>query len=187
MPDIAVELPRILIEAAKGELHATGCVPRPQVHMLAEDMPNPYIGFVTCRSFDRGRDAVAAIGGLGTLPSVMKMTRLMILWESSDLALALDQATVPSPMALMLLDASLSHHALHWHPFKPVPTGRIVNGVPTVQLEWESQQRANDASLPEPITLLLQTWRELRDDNIQETAIALQRSGYELDWIESTR
>jgi hypothetical protein len=67
-----------------------------------------------------------------------------------------------------------------------VPTGRIVNGVPTVQLEWESQQRASDASLPEPITHLLRTWRELHDDDIQETAIALQRDGYKLDWIEYT-
>lgn len=187
MPDIAAEVPRILIEAAKAELHVTGCVPRPQVHMFAEDMPDPYIGFVTCRSFSRGRDAVTAIGDLGILPSVMKMTRLMILWESSDLAIALDRATGPFPMALMLLDASLSHHTLHRYPFKPVPTRQIADDMPTVQLEWEPQQRAENASLPAPITRLLQTWRELRDDEIQETAIALQRSGYELDWIERIR
>jgi hypothetical protein len=54
VPDITVELPRILIEASKAELHATGAVPRPQVHMFAEDMSQPYAGFVTCRRFYRG-------------------------------------------------------------------------------------------------------------------------------------
>lgn len=183
MPDIISKLPRILIEAAQAELHATGAVPRPQVHMFAEDMQNPYIGFITCRRFYRGHDATVAIGDLGVLPSVMKMTRLMILWESSDLAIAMEQGPGPFPMALMLVDASLRRHSLHRHPFEPVPTGRVANGVPTVRLQWERPQLSADTRLPDPITRLLQTWRELRDDDMQETAIALERSGYELDWI----
>ena len=182
MPDIA-EVPPVLIKASKAELYATGAVPRPQVHMFAEDMPYPYIGFVTCRRFYRGHDAVTAIGDLGVLPSVMKMTRLMILWESSDLAAALEQPR--APMELMLVDARFSQHTLHRHPFQPVPTGRVVDGVPAVQLEWETPQRSEDARLPDPITLLLRTWRELRDEDIQNTAIALQQAGYETNWFES--
>ncbi|MFL6111664.1 MAG: hypothetical protein ACJ786_09970 [Catenulispora sp.] len=37
---------------------------------------------------------------------------------------------------------------------------------------------------PDPITRLLRTWREWRDDDIQETGIALERSGYEFSWIK---
>lgn len=183
MPDIIAELPRILIEASKAELHTTGAVPRPQVHMLAEDMPPSYTGFVTCRRFYRGQDTITAIGDLGVLPSVMKMNRLMILWEHCDLATALERETGPFPMGLMLVDARLSHHTLHRHPFEPVPTGQVVNGVPTVRLHWETPQRSENAPLPDPITRLLRTWREPREDDAQETAKALQRAGYQLDWI----
>jgi hypothetical protein len=72
--------------------------------MFAEDMAQPYIGFVTCRQFYRGEDAVNAIGDLGMLPAVMKMTRLIIPWESSDLATALQQEGGRFPMGLMLVD-----------------------------------------------------------------------------------
>jgi len=185
VPDIITELPRILIEASKAELYATGAGPRPQVHMLAEDMSHPYIGSVTCRRFYRGHDVVTAIGDLGALPSVMKMTRLMILWENRDLATALEQEKGPFPWGLMLVDARLKQHTLHQYPFEPVPTGQVVDGVPTIRLQWETPQRSEDARLPDPITRLLRTWRELRDDDMQETAIALQRSGYELHWWET--
>ncbi|TDD85401.1 hypothetical protein [Actinomadura rubrisoli] len=186
MSDVTSQLPRVLIEASKAELHATGAVPRPQVHMLAEDMEHSYIGFVICRMFYRGQDAATAIGDLGALPSVMKMTRLMILWENLDLLTALDQGTDPAPMALMLLDAQFNRHTLYRHPFEAVPTGQVVNGVPTVRLRWEAPQRSHDGPLPDPIIRLLRTWRELREDDMQETAIALQRSGYELNWATPT-
>jgi hypothetical protein len=183
VPDIITELPRILIKASQAELEATGGVPRPQVHMLAEDMEDPYIGFITCRRFYRGHDATDAIEDLGLLPSVMKMTRLMILWESSDLATALEQGQGPFPMALMLVDATLRRHNLYRHPFNAVPTGRVVDGAPTFRLRWETPQEFADTRLPDPVARLLRTWREQRDDDIQETAITLQQSGYELDWI----
>jgi hypothetical protein len=186
VPDITAELPRILIEASKAELQATGAVPRPQVHMLAEDTPNPYTGFMICRRFYRGHDTVTAIGDLGLLPSAMKMTRLMILWENCDLSIALEQGPGPFPMGLMLVDAHLSRHTLHHHPFEPVPTGQVVNGVPAVRLRWEIPQRSENAPLPDPISRLLRTWRELREDDIQETAKALQRVGYELNWVTPT-
>lgn len=184
MLDLATELLSILIEASKAELYATGAVPRPQVHMFAEDLPHPYIGFMICRRFYRGHDAATAIGDLGLLPSVMKMTRLMILWENSDLAIALEQDKGPFPMGLMLVDAGLSQHTLYQHLFEPVPTGQIVDGTPALRLEWETPRRSEGARLPEPITRLLWTWRELHEDDIQQTAIALQRSGYELNWVE---
>jgi len=184
MTDIAAEMSTILINAAKAELHGTGCVPRPQAYMFAEDTP---IGFVTCRRFYTGSDSITAIGDLGVLPSVMKMTRLLILWENSDLEVALDRATGPFPMALMLLDASFKGHTLHRYPFEPVPTGETADGVPTLRLDWKRPLRAKNPSLPDPITRLLRVWRELRDDDIQKTVIALQQSGYELDWFERIR
>jgi hypothetical protein len=184
MPDIVPEMPRLLIEASKGELYATGAVPRPQVHMFAEYTPNKYIGYMVCRRFYRGHDAATAIGDLGVLPSVMKMTRLMILWESGDLATALDRSEGPFPMGLMLVDATLKRHTLHQHPFDAVPTGQVVDGVPAVRLEWETPRRSEGARLPDPIARLLRTWREPRDDDPMKTQIAFEQSGYELYPVE---
>jgi hypothetical protein len=181
VPDYA-GVPNALIDASKAELYATGAVPRPQVHMFAEDMENEYIGFVTCRMFYRGRDAATAITNLGVLPSVLKMTRLMILWENSDLSIALEQGQGPFPMGLMLVDARFDQHTLHRHSFEAVPTGQVVDGVPTITLQWETPQRSENAPLPDPITRLLRTWRELREDDMQKTATALQRAGYKIDW-----
>jgi hypothetical protein len=181
VPDITVELPRILIDASKAELYATGSAPRPQVHMFAEDLPHAYVGFVICRRFYRGHDAVTAIGDLGVLPSVMKMTRLMILWENLDISTALEESG-PFPWALMLVDARLDEHTLYRHPFQAVPTGQVVDGVPSVQLEWEAPQLSENAQLPTPITRLLQVWRELRTGDFQETARELEQAEYELNW-----
>jgi hypothetical protein len=179
-PFTAAAVSRLRLDQAA--LAYLSAVPRPQVHMFAEDMENPYIGFVTCRMFYRGHDAITAISNLGVLPSVMKMTRLMVLWENCDLATALDQEQGPFPMGLMLVDAGFGQHTLHRHPFEPVPTGQVADGVPAITLKWEAPQRSEDAPLPDPITRLLRTWRELREDDMQKTAIALKRGGYEISW-----
>src|SRR5262249_38182496 len=161
-------------DASKEELYGSGCVPRPQVHMFAEDLPVQYIGFVICRRFFRGQDATVAIGDFGILPSVMRENRLMVLWGRVDPALALDQPA-PSPMGLMLVDARFGGHTLHHYPFDPVPTGQVVNGVPTIELQWKPPQRFENAGLPNPVNRLLQTWREPRDQNMKKTARALER------------
>jgi len=179
--DILSKLPSLLIEAAQAELHATGQVPRPQVHMFAQEQEKPYIGFITCRRFYRGQDATVAIGDLGIMPSVMKLTRLMILWEACDLSLAMEQGS--GPMALMLVDATLSRHNLYRYPFNPVPTGRTNKGIASIRLDWETPQQFADTRLPDPVTRLLRTWRELRDGDIRDTWIALEQSGYELDFV----
>jgi hypothetical protein len=90
MPDIVEDLPAILLDVAAAALRQTGFYPRPQVHMFAEDLASPYIGYIVCRPFYRGEDAVTAIAGLGLLPSVMGLTRLLVVWEDRDLRTALE-------------------------------------------------------------------------------------------------
>lgn len=186
MPDIVAELPRMLIESCKAELYATGAVPRPQVHMFAEDVARQYIGIVMCRPFYQGEDTITAIGDLGVLPSVMKMTRLMVLWENRDLTTALQQRQSMSPLALMLLDAQLDQHTLHRYAFDTVPTGNVVDGVPTIRLEWTEPTQQDGPPLPQPLHKLLRTWRELRGGDIESTVTALEQSGYEFGWTKKT-
>ncbi len=81
-------------EAARADadaaLREAGGVPPPAVHILAEDLEQPYVGYLTCRPFSRGADAAAAIAELGELPSVLAATRLVVTWEAQDLNVALE-------------------------------------------------------------------------------------------------
>jgi hypothetical protein len=43
--------------------------------------------------------------------------------------------------------------------------------------------RFEDAELVAPIAMLLRIWREFRQDDIQQTAIELQKAGYKLNWV----
>lgn len=182
MPDITKELPGAVIRSNKEAINATGRMPRPQIHMLAEDMAQPYVGHVVCRRFYQGEDTVAAIGDLGVLPSVMRMTRLLVVWEHLDLRTALLEENDSTGMNLMMLDAQLDEHTVHQHPFEGVPTGEIVDGVPAIRVQWNPPTERKDGPLPRPITRLLDTWREWRSADLQKTAVALQDSGYELYW-----
>lgn len=187
MPDITIELPRLLAETSKETLYATGAVPRPQVHLLAEDMDQPYLGYVVSRPFYRGDDVAVAIGDMGTLASVLKTTRLVIMWEDLDLRTALEESGLTTTMSMMVLEVPFEGHTLHRHPFEPVKTGQVVDGVPTIRLEWGEPQRHENAPLPHPIARLLDMWREFPDGDIEETVTRFQKAGYELNWTRQSK
>ncbi|WP_158854090.1 hypothetical protein [Saccharothrix deserti] len=186
MSDIITELPRMVVHAAKAELYSTGAVPRPQVHLLSGNPDQPYFGYLVCRRFYRGADAAAAITELGALPSAMRSNRLVVFWEHNDLSTALELGGGPFPMALTLVEATLDQYILHWHPFDPVPTGRVVDGVPTLRLEWDEPARYENVPLPEPITGLLRRWRELRG-GANSVALHLEEHGYEFNRVVRSR
>lgn len=182
MSHIADELPSILVQASEAQLRETGFCPRPQVHILAEDMEKPYVGYVTCRYFYRGADAAEAIADLGLMPSVLAATRLIVLWEDCDLRTALEMRGESFATGLVVMDAQLDRHTLHWYPFSVEVGGESSFGIPTVIPRWGAPARFENAELLAPVTTLLRTWRELRRDDIQQTAIELQKNGYELHW-----
>lgn len=182
MPDIVEHLPRILLEAADEQMRADGSSPRPQVHFLAEDMDVSYLGYIVCRRFYRGADAAEALADLGVVPSLVKATRLFLLWDDHDLRTALEiQGEKPVP-GLVIVDARLTGHTLHWHPF----TARIEparrRNAHTIVVTWNKPARYSDVPLPAPIENLLEIWRELRDDDLRSTAIRLEKAGYEFNW-----
>jgi hypothetical protein len=180
--DIVDALSEAILKASEAELRATGLCPRPQVHILAEDMDRPYLGYLVCRDFYRGTDAASAIAALGLLPSVLAATRLLVVWEDRDLRTALELPPGSSTNAIVLLDAHFDRHTLRWHPFDVAVSGTDRHGRPTISLTWRAPARYENVALLEPISALLEVWRELRTDDLQKTAIELQRAGYELNW-----
>jgi hypothetical protein len=85
----------------------------PTVHVLLEGLDPPYVGYLTCRRFLRGRDAHGAVGVMGLLGSMLGASRLVVTYEHADLATALedpraDQATT----GVVVVDAGRDGHTL---------------------------------------------------------------------------
>lgn len=111
------QLKRISLEVARETLRTGFCM-APQVHLFFEP-DDEYIGYVSCREYYRGQDAVAAIGHLGVIAAAMCATRLLVVWEESDLRTSIfgPSATVYAN-GLALLETSLTDHEITRHPFR---------------------------------------------------------------------
>jgi hypothetical protein len=165
--------------AFEGTVSELGVVPPPTLHILAEDLDQPYVGRVVCRPFYRGADAGAAIAGLGELPSVLAATRLVITWEAQDLVVALGGVADPDATALVVLNATLAGHVVHWYP---VRMDLDEHGV--VAVDWGVPAQLHDPPLHAPIADLLSVWREWRDEDIDATARRVQAAGYRTVWAQ---
>jgi hypothetical protein len=179
-----VELVAGIEEAARGALEdllrETGGVHPPTVHILAEDLEQPYVGWLTCRPFYRGADAAAAIAELGELPSVLAATRLVVTWEAQDLNIALEVPPDPENSALVVLDATLTAQVIHWYPLRLRPGTPGERAV--VVAEWGVPVQLRGAPLPGPIAALLAVWRAWRDADLEETVLRLEWAGHRMRW-----
>ncbi|GAA4821220.1 hypothetical protein [Streptomyces ziwulingensis] len=184
MADLVETLSRVLLDTSETLLREQGACPRPQVHVVAEDMEQPYVGFVTCRLFYRGADAAAALANLGLFPSVFRATRLLVVWEDCDLRTALELPGESFPTGVVILDAGLDRHTLNWHPFDIEIGGTSPHGIPTVVPHWGTPARYENVRLLAPIEELLRLWREFRTEDIQETVTELQEAGYEFSMVK---
>jgi len=180
------EIESSVVDAADHLLRTTGFCPPPSVHILAEDIDQPYVGFVSCRPFYRGADAAAAITDLGLLPSVLAATRLVVTWEDCDLRTALQVPGDTFPTAIVPLEADRTDHTLFWHPFDAQPGPRSEVGVPTLQPHWHQSVRYTNPQLLEPVAALLGLWRQVQRDDVERTASDLQRAGYTIRWANRT-
>jgi hypothetical protein len=159
-------------------LRATGEVRPPTMHILCEDMDQPYVGYLTCRPFRRGADAEAAIAEMGSLASAVTATRLVVTWEHQDLMVALDRPG-DHPNAVVIVDADLSgEYTLTWNPFT-IDFGRC--GVATA-VEWGESACFPDASLPEPLIVLLTVWRKTAPPDLESTVVQLETAGHRMRW-----
>lgn len=184
MTDLVASLSRVILESSETVFRSHGFCPQPQVHFLAEDLQQPYIGSVTCRRFYRGADAASAVADLGLFPSVIGATRLLVVWEDRDLRTALELPDAPSANGVVILDAGIDRHTLNWHPFEAEAGDIGPLGIPTVIPHWGTTARYEDAPVLAPITDLLRIWREFRRDDIRETGHRLEEAGYEFQLIE---
>jgi len=164
----------------EAQLRADGGVMPPTVHILAEDLDQPYIGYLTCRPFYRGADASRAIAELGELPSVLAATRLVVVYEAQDLMVALGGPVDPDGLALVVLDATFEQHTARRHPFRLRSGGRLGGG--GVAVEWGPVEVQRGLVVPFVLARLLMAWRELRSGDLEETVTRLETAGHRMHW-----
>lgn len=153
-------------------LRAGAGLPLPMVHMLCADLEAPYVGYLTCRASEAGRDSASAVGLLGRLPAVVAATHLVIVWEYASLHAALEPSGGRAPTGLVAVEASMTDHAVRWHPFR----------VTTDRVEWGTAGRFPDAVLPLPVEDLLSMWRRGIVDDLAATVQMVERAGYLVRW-----
>jgi hypothetical protein len=160
----------------------------PTVHLLPEGLDPPYVGYLTCRPFYRGRDAALAIALLGLLPAALAATRLVVTWENEDLCTALELPRSSGfPNAVIVVDAHRHGHTLRWHPARLRINAPGRAGPPTVTPEWGPVHRDRDVELPGPVAELLEVWRSPRSWSEVELVglyARLETAGYRMRWIQ---
>jgi hypothetical protein len=164
-------------QGTEAALRAGGALMRPQVHLLREELDQPYLGYVSSRPFYRGRDVVTALRGLGEVGSLTRASRLVVAWEHQDLCVALElPGAEDEPNGHVALDVHRdAGHVLRWLPFRLHAGPTRDDGCPTVFPEWGEPVRYPDVALPVPVSALLAAWRAPREWTGAERAAVLER------------
>ncbi|MCH9667024.1 MAG: hypothetical protein K0U76_17235 [Actinomycetia bacterium] len=178
------EVIRRSVAKAAADVLPTGIAPRPQIHVLGDTFDQPYIGYVVCRPYYRGHDAMAAISHLGRIAAAMCATRLVVVWEEFDLRTSILGPSDNYPNGLALLDAEFpSSHNLTWLPFDYYTSARSS----TLGLSWGHPSTQLDIALPEPIPSLLTAWRApapFGQDGVEHTLTEALHDGYEMHFVK---
>jgi hypothetical protein len=175
MVDVIGAVERACLACADAALRSGGFTPEPQVHMLIDDWDQPYAGSVRTRPYRQGIDALRAIVRLGTAPAAIRASRVVLVWEHSDLCTSL-RGPGEYENALVVLEASLSgEHTLRSHPVTLHVGPPMESGRPTVVPEWGAPVTTPDAVLPPVISAVFRVWRALQGD--PDTVFAALHAG----------
>jgi hypothetical protein len=152
-------LDAMAVQAAAEEIRATGrCLP-PRLHVVVDGLELPYVGFLTCRPFYRGDDAITAVGMMGVLGSMLDASRLVLTWEHQDMCAALRLPDAPAGQ--VVLDAHrVGGHVLRWHPVWIDHDPRRPDGQPSAVPVWGPTDVVPDAALPPYAAARVAMWRQ---------------------------
>lgn len=163
----------------------TGVAPRPQIHVIDDTLEQPYVGYVVCRYYYRGRDAMAAISHLGRIAAVMCASHLLVVWEESDLRVSMSGGDPDEhPRGLAVLEAPFlpPTHTLRWQPFQLYTSDGtpLFFTNPAIDVAWGHPSHSSQVPLPEPIETLLMSWRTTPfGQGVQRTLSEAVDAGYE--------
>lgn len=173
---------------ASAEILPLGFAPRPVVHVIDEVLDQPYVGYVMCRPYYRGQDALNATAHLGIIASVMFANRLVVSWDEADLRTSISGPSQHHPTGIAVLDAALTSHALSWHPYAYTPKEQQpTTAAAHLHVHWGQASYHPNAALPEPISALLASWRTPPPISAADVGQFLSEAldhGYEFDMVK---
>lgn len=157
---------RVWVDAVKGvamkaavETFGTGFCMAPTVHMFYEP-EDEYVGYVSCRPYYRGADAQAAIEHLGVIAAAMCATRLLVVWEESDLRASLHGPTFGDPNGVALLEVSLADHEMTWTPYRYLNDHGQAPGMDAnIDITWGAPTVQANVTLMPAVRNLVHAWR----------------------------
>ncbi|MFD6401208.1 hypothetical protein [Nocardia sp. NPDC060249] len=158
LDDTIDAISRASVHATTALLTEHGAAPAPRIYLLDSARPQPLTGYITCRPYRRGRDAHAAITGLGAGARASGATHVVVTWEDADLIASIS-GPGDYPHGLAILAADIAHHRLTRHPFTPNLNSPNRSGAPTVTPAWHRADTIEAHPLPPCISTLLQIWR----------------------------
>lgn len=175
------------VEAAAEEIRTSGsCLP-PRLHLLVDGPELPYVGYLACRRFYQGDDAIKAVGMMGAMASLLGASRLALTWEHQDMSAAL---RVPdAPAGQVVLDADRSgRHVLRWHPVWIEQDPQHRDSASGMTPLWGPTDVVPDADLPPFAGACLAAWRQPAEKLTGPQLLArtgwFEANGYAMQWVQ---
>ncbi len=159
----------------------------PRLHLLVDGPELPYVGFLACRPFYRGDDAITAVGMMGVMASMLGACRVALTWEHQDMSAALRLPDAPAGQVVLDAHHLGGRHVLRWHPVWIDPDPQHRDGTSGVTPVWGPTDVVPDADLPPFASACLATWRQPAewDGPALIARLAwLERTGYVMHWVQ---
>lgn len=175
------------VQAAGEEIRASGNCLAPRLHLLVAGLELPYVGYLTCRPFYRGDDAITAVGMMGVMASMLGACRVVLTWEHQDMSAALRLPDAPAGQVVLDAHHPGGRHVLRWHPVWINPDPQHREGASGVTPAWGPTDVVPDAELPPFAGACLATWRQLADWDGPALIARLawfERTGYVMHWVQ---
>lgn len=180
-------LDRTAVTTTDSSLRRSGLLMPPTLHVLVAGGDPPSAGSLVCRPFEPGSDAAVAVAAMGVLPAVLGADRVVVVWEHTDLSIALERpGAYGLQPGLVVLDADRISHEVRFHSLRLAAPPDQGCTSPVVVPEWGPVSRGLGIALPEPVSRLLRVWRTQPAPDVERTLTlaSLERVGYRTFWTQ---
>ena len=174
-------LDTMCVQAAGDEIRQSGRCLAPRLHLLVDGPELPYVGYLACRPFYRGDDAITAVGMMGAMAALLGASRVVLTWEHQDMCAALRLPDAPAGQVVLDAYREGGRHVLRWHPvwIEPDPQHRDSESGSTPA--WGPTDTVPDADLPPFAGACLAAWRqpgEWTDAQLLARMVWFEQNGY---------
>ncbi|WP_431929905.1 hypothetical protein [Nonomuraea jabiensis] len=169
---------------------ADGGVLAPHLFVVRD---NVLLGYVGLRPVYTGQDATRGVAQMSYLAAVAKADEIIAAWETLDLAIACQHASLRAGPSLNMIHATATTHTLYGYPYQVrYRPGRTSTGLPEAEPHWLAESATiTDAPLEPAIHAMVRLcWQPLDIqrpdiDMVSAAATSLRELGYTVGLTEA--